>query len=75
MNIQSILIHNVSEGTVTIQAQTDEQIAELEKFSAEMSQIEADRQSKIASRESALAKLKALGLTEEEVSAITQIRN
>lgn len=37
---------------------------------AEQSRIEAEQQAKIQARESAIAKLAALGLTEDEVKAI-----
>jgi hypothetical protein len=37
---------------------------------AEASRIEAEQQAKEAARESAMAKLKALGLTDDEISAL-----
>ena len=37
---------------------------------AEQSRIEAEQQAKEAARESAMAKLKALGLTDDEISAL-----
>jgi hypothetical protein len=46
---------------------------EFEAFQAEQAQAQAqeqERQSKIAARESALAKLAALGLTEAEIAAL-----
>jgi hypothetical protein len=53
---------------------TAEEIAQIEKdraeFEAEQSRIEAEQQAKEAARESAIAKLSALGLTEDEVKAI-----
>jgi DNA-binding NarL/FixJ family response regulator len=46
---------------------------EIEAYSArkaEFEQAEAEAEAKIATRESALAKLAALGLTEEEIAAL-----
>jgi Holliday junction resolvasome RuvABC DNA-binding subunit len=40
------------------------------KDQAEQSRIEAEQQAKEAARESAMAKLKALGLTDDEISAL-----
>jgi len=45
-----------------LQAQADAQ--------AETSRIEAEQQAKEAARKSAMAKLKALGLTDDEISAL-----
>jgi hypothetical protein len=53
---------------------TAEEIAQFKKdraeFEAEQSRIEAEQQAKEAAKESALAKLAALGLTEDEAKAI-----
>jgi len=53
---------------------TAEELAQFEKdraeYEAEQSRIKAEQQTKIQARESAIAKLAALGLTEDEVKAI-----
>jgi len=53
---------------------TAEEIEQIQKdqaeFQAELSRIEAEQQAKEAARESAMAKLKALGLTDDEISAL-----
>jgi len=53
---------------------TVDEIAQFEKDRAEneaqKSRIEAEQQAKEAARESAMAKLKALGLTDDEISAL-----
>jgi hypothetical protein len=56
---------------------TAEEIAQIEKdrleYEAEQSRIEAEQTKKDADRASAMAKLTALGLNEEEVNAIIGI--
>ena len=56
---------------------TEEEIAERESQAAEMAQQEADRiaaaEAKEAAKASAIAKLAALGLTEEEAAAIAGV--
>lgn len=56
---------------------TEEEIAEREAQAAEMAQQEADRiaaaEAKEAAKASAIAKLAALGLTEEEAAAIAGV--
>lgn len=53
---------------------TAEEMAQLEADQAAaqeaQAQLEADQAAKIAARESALAKLKALGLSDEEIAAL-----
>ena len=49
---------------------TEAEIAQIIKDQAEQSRIEAEQQAKEAARESAMAKLKALGLTDDEISAL-----
>lgn len=53
---------------------TEEETLEHEALVAELqtrdAQIESERLAKIAARQSALAKLAALGLTEEEIAAL-----
>jgi DNA-binding NarL/FixJ family response regulator len=44
--------------------------AEIEKTSLDNEAFQAEAEAKIAARESALAKLAALGLTEEEIGAL-----
>lgn len=53
-----------------VREMTDEEYESYLALQAEVEDIETKRQAKIASRESALAKLAALGLTEEEIAAL-----
>jgi len=48
----------------------DQILADRAYAEAEQSRIEAEQQAKEAARESAMAKLKALGLTDDEISAL-----
>lgn len=56
---------------------TEEEIAEREALAAQSAQEEADRiaaeEAKVAAKASAIAKLAALGLTEEEAAAIAGV--
>jgi hypothetical protein len=49
---------------------TTDEIAQRKKTASEEALLLAESESKIAARESALAKLAALGLTEEEIGAL-----
>jgi hypothetical protein len=49
---------------------TEEEIAEQEKWAAEETSRQAEEQAAAAAKESALAKLAKLGLTEEEARAV-----
>jgi hypothetical protein len=53
-----------------VREMTDEEYESYLSLQAEVEDTEAKRQAKIASRESALAKLAALGLTEDEIAAL-----
>lgn len=45
-------------------------IAERNKINAELAKLRAEQQAKEEARKSALSKLKALGLTDDEISAL-----
>lgn len=68
------LIVDCSTGEQTVVELTDEEIAQLEAdrqaAEAQRAEQEAAEAVKIARKESAIAKLTALGLTQEEVSAL-----
>ena len=49
---------------------SENEVLEYETFVLECQQIVADKLAQIATRESALSKLAALGLTEEEIAAL-----
>jgi DNA-binding NarL/FixJ family response regulator len=49
---------------------TAEEIAEREVMAEEAAARQAEQEAKVAARQSALAKLEALGLTEEEIAAL-----
>jgi DNA-binding NarL/FixJ family response regulator len=53
-----------------VREMTDEEYEEHLARQAEEAQVEAEAQAKIDARQSALAKLAALGLTEEEIAAL-----
>lgn len=49
---------------------TDEEIAEREQWAIEAAERESAEEAKLAAKEAAKAKLAAIGLTEEELSAL-----
>jgi DNA-binding NarL/FixJ family response regulator len=49
---------------------TPEELAEREAMRIQQESLQAEQDAKIAARQSALAKLAALGLTEEEIGAL-----
>jgi DNA-binding NarL/FixJ family response regulator len=53
-----------------VREMTDEEYARYQIVMAEVSERQAQQEAKAASRESALAKLKALGLTEAEIASL-----
>ena len=57
-------------GEVTWRDYTAKEIAEVENFNKEMAEKVAAIEARQKSRESALAKLAALGLTEDEIAAL-----
>lgn len=68
------LIINVSTGEEEYRDYTDEEMIQYEKDMAELAKMEAERlekeQAQAEAKESANAKLAALGLSEAEISAI-----
>jgi hypothetical protein len=68
------VIVDCSDGTVTERPLTAEEVAQREADAAAAAAAEAEREAeeaaKVAARESAIAKLAALGLTAEEAAAI-----
>jgi hypothetical protein len=67
-------IVNTQTGEVTIQPLTAEEIAELQAAQSarlvEKAEQDAAEAARVASKESARAKLAAIGLTEEEITAL-----
>jgi hypothetical protein len=61
---------NAITGKLTSRLLTAEEIAEKEKMKTDFLKLETEQKAKQAARESALAKLAALGLTEEEIGAL-----
>jgi DNA-binding NarL/FixJ family response regulator len=53
-----------------VREMTDEEYDSYLARQAEQAEVEAEAQAKIEARQSALAKLAALGLTEEEIAAL-----
>lgn len=76
-DIPNITEVDCSTGIQTVRPMTDEEIVNWEAIKAESARLQIERESlqqaKIAAKESALAKLTALGLTEEEANAIAGI--
>jgi DNA-binding NarL/FixJ family response regulator len=67
---KTILEIDLLTGTETVRDLTAEELKNLAKIKTETDTYESDKQAKAAARESALAKLAALGLTEEEIAAL-----
>jgi hypothetical protein len=65
-----MVIFDAATGEVTERSLTAEEIAEREVMQAEAEARQAEADAKVAARESALAKLAALGLTADEVAAL-----
>jgi hypothetical protein len=64
------LVFDALTNTETIRDLTAEEIAEIEQVREAFEARQIESQAKQAARESALAKLAALGLTEEEIAAL-----
>ena len=61
---------NATTGEEVIRELTADEIAERKLIAGQFTQAELAKEAKAAARESALAKLAALGLTEEEIAAL-----
>jgi hypothetical protein len=66
----TILEVNAETGDEVIRELTSDEIAERGAMQTQAELLEAERQAQSAARESALAKLAALGLTQEEIEAL-----
>ena len=70
----TVQIHDAATGESVVREMTDEELAQYEAdqiaWAAEREAAEAAEAAALAARESAIAKLTALGLTEEEAAAI-----
>jgi hypothetical protein len=64
------VIFDAATGEVTERPLTADEISDREAMQAEAEARQAEADAKVAARESALAKLAALGLTEAEVAAL-----
>ena len=64
------VIFDAATGEITERSLSKEEIAELAVMQAEAEVLQAEHDAKVAARESALAKLAALGLTADEVAAL-----
>lgn len=68
------IIINVETGEQSVVPFTEEEIAQMqtqqEQFEAEQAQINAEKEAKQLAKQSALNKLTALGLNEQEIKAI-----
>lgn len=68
--IPTILIIDVATGQEIIRELTADELAQRELDAAEAATVQAAIEAKAAARQSALAKLAELGLTEEEIAAL-----
>lgn len=66
----TLIVHNVETGEITEKEFTAAQIKEREKIAAEGNALILAQMERQNARQSALAKLAALGLTEEEIAAL-----
>jgi hypothetical protein len=66
----TVFIYDAETGATTERKMTDDETAERETLALEMEQQVLAQEAKAAARESALAKLAALGLTDEEIGAL-----
>ena len=69
-NKLSVTEFDAATGERIIRPLTAEELAEREQSQLEQEALQAEQDAKIAARQSALAKLAALGLTEEEIGAL-----
>ena len=67
---ETVLIVDAITGTETIRPLNVDEIAQRETIALELAEREAEAQAKADARESALAKLAALGLTQDEINAL-----
>jgi|688.fasta_scaffold2208712_2 hypothetical protein len=68
--MSNVIIIDASTGEVIERPATEEELANQVSIGEESATIEAELQAKADARTSALAKLAALGLTEEEIAAL-----
>jgi DNA-binding NarL/FixJ family response regulator len=61
---------DVLTGEQVIRELTTAEVTELQSIADEFAEAESKKEAKVQARESALAKLAALGLTEEEIAAL-----
>jgi DNA-binding NarL/FixJ family response regulator len=64
------VIFNGITGETTIRPLTSQEILERKELQIRQEKLEAEQEAKIAARQSALAKLAELGLTEDEIAAL-----
>ena len=69
--MSQIIEHNVETGEITSREMTKEEIAEVQKAKENADNFRAESEAKESAKDSALAKLAALGLTPEEINAIS----
>ena len=67
---ETILIVNAATGETTERPLTSEELAQREAQQAGYEAEQAEAQAKVEARQSALAKLAAIGLTQEEIEAL-----
>ena len=68
--VLKVVTINCETGEQTERPMTDEEIAERETAAFEVEKLEAQVLAKAEARQAALAKLAALGLTQEEIEAL-----
>jgi DNA-binding NarL/FixJ family response regulator len=70
MTKQTLLEIDALTGNETVREMTDEEIIDFQTVVKQSQEQQEKQDAKIAARQSALAKLAALGLTEEEIAAL-----
>jgi hypothetical protein len=67
---QTVLEFDALARTETVREMNEQEISQFQTVVQESKALQAEQDAKIAARASALAKLAALGLTEEEIGAL-----
>ena len=68
--MSQIIEHNVETGEITSREMTKEEIAEVQKAKENADNFRAESEAKESAKDSALAKLAALGLSADEIAAL-----
>ena len=67
---EKALDYDATTGSLVERELTEEEAKELKKFQSDAKKLKDENEAKLVARESALAKLAKLGLTEEEIASL-----